>query len=108
DDGQRAVTHVRVLEQFNGFALVECRLETGRTHQGRIHLGEAGTPLCGETVYDRPINGKPPRDQSGANRPMLHAAELGLTHPVTGERMHWECTPPGDFDTVLERLRQAG
>lgn len=106
--GQRAVTHVRVLEQLGDFALVECRLETGRTHQVRIHLGEAGTALCGETVYDRPINGKPLPDDSGAKRPMLHAAELGLTHPVTAERMHWECSPPEDFSAVLGRLRQAG
>jgi 23S rRNA pseudouridine1911/1915/1917 synthase len=105
--GQRAVTHVRVIEQFDQFALVECRLETGRTHQVRIHLGEAGTPLCGDSVYDRPINGKPLSDASGAKRPMLHAAELGLTHPVTGERMHWECSPPEDFNIVLGRLRSA-
>ena len=65
-DGKRAVTHVKVLETFGGFALVECRLETGRTHQVRIHLGEAGAPLCGETVYDRPVNGKPVPDGSGA------------------------------------------
>jgi 23S rRNA pseudouridine1911/1915/1917 synthase len=104
--GQKAVTHVRLLELFDGFALVECRLETGRTHQVRIHLGEAGTPLCGETVYDRPINGKPLPDASGAKRPMLHAVELGLTHPVTEERMRWESTPPEDFYSVLGRLRQ--
>ena len=84
-DGKRAVTHVKVLETFGAFALVECRLETGRTHQVRIHLGEAGTPLCGEAVYDRPVNGKPLPDGSGAKRPMLHAARLGFVHPESGD-----------------------
>jgi 23S rRNA pseudouridine1911/1915/1917 synthase len=104
-DGKRAVTHVKVLEALGDFALVECRLETGRTHQVRIHLGEAGAPLCGETVYDRPVNGKPAADGSGAARPLLHAARLGFTHPETGEVMSWDAPPPVDFATVLQRLR---
>jgi 23S rRNA pseudouridine1911/1915/1917 synthase len=103
--GKKAVTHVKVLEKFGDFALVECRLETGRTHQVRIHLGEAGTPLCGETVYDRPVNGKPLPDASGAKRPILHAARLGFVHPVSGDVMAWEAEPPVDFARLLERLR---
>lgn len=102
--GKRAVTHVKVLEQFGGFALVECRLETGRTHQVRIHLGELGTPLCGEAVYDRPVNGKPVPDGSGATRPMLHAARLGFVHPDGGE-MSWDASPPEDFQKVLEKIK---
>ena len=105
-EGQRAVTHVSVVEQLGDFALVECRLETGRTHQVRIHLGEAGWPLCGERVYDRPVGGAPGPDGSGAKRPMLHAAELGLTHPATEERMIWESAVPGDFRELLDRLRK--
>jgi 23S rRNA pseudouridine1911/1915/1917 synthase len=105
EDGKRAVTHVSVAETFGRFALVECRLETGRTHQVRIHLGEAGTPLCGETVYDRPLSGKPVPDGSGAKRPMLHAARLGFTHPETGADVSWEVAPPADFRDVLARLR---
>jgi 23S rRNA pseudouridine1911/1915/1917 synthase len=105
DEGQRAITHVKVMEHFDGFALVECRLETGRTHQVRIHLGEAGWPLCGERIYDRPLHGAPPSDESGAKRPMLHAARIGLTHPVTGERMTWESPPAGDFKELLTRIR---
>jgi 23S rRNA pseudouridine1911/1915/1917 synthase len=105
DDGRTAVTFVKVIEAGDGWGLVECRLETGRTHQVRIHLGEAGTPLCGETVYDRPVNGSPAADPSGAGRPMLHAAKLGLTHPETGERMTWESQPPADFAAVLAKLR---
>jgi 23S rRNA pseudouridine1911/1915/1917 synthase len=106
-DGKRAVTHVKVLETFDGFALVECRLETGRTHQVRIHLGEASAPLCGDTVYDRPINGKPLPDGSGAARPMLHAVRLGFTHPETGDVMTWEVPPPEDFTKVLKRLQDS-
>ena len=102
--GERAVTHVTVRETFDGFALVECRLETGRTHQVRIHLGEAGWPLCGERVYDRPAGGVPLRDESGARRPMLHATRLALTHPVTDERMSWDSPPPADFKDLLGRL----
>jgi 23S rRNA pseudouridine1911/1915/1917 synthase len=103
--GKKAVTRVAVLERFDRFALVECRLETGRTHQVRIHLGEAGTPLCGEAVYDRPVNGKRLPDGSGAERPMLHAAKLGFAHPTTGERRTWETPPPKDFVELLEKLR---
>ncbi|QJW97698.1 RluA family pseudouridine synthase [Frigoriglobus tundricola] len=106
EDGKRAVTHVSVAETFGRFALVECRLETGRTHQVRIHLGEAGAPLCGETVYDRPIDGKPRPDGSGAKRPMLHAIRLGFTHPETGAEVSWEVAPPADFREVLTRLRK--
>ena len=104
-EGQRAVTHVKVLEQFGDFALVECRLETGRTHQVRIHLGESGWPLCGDRIYDRPVNGAPRPDGSGARRPMLHAIRLGLTHPVTDERMAWDSAPPADFKELLAKLR---
>lgn len=104
-DARRAVTHVKVLELIGEFAMAECRLETGRTHQVRIHLGEAGAPLCGETVYDRPVNGKPAPDASGAKRPMLHAARLGFVHPDTGEAMTWDVSPPSDFETTLKRIR---
>jgi 23S rRNA pseudouridine1911/1915/1917 synthase len=104
-DGKRAATHVKVLEVLGKFALVECRLETGRTHQVRIHLGEAGAPLCGERIYDRPVNGKPLPDESGAARPMLHAARLGFVHPDTGEALAWEAQLPGDFAELLARLR---
>jgi 23S rRNA pseudouridine1911/1915/1917 synthase len=105
EDGKRAVTHISVLETFGSFALVECRLETGRTHQVRIHLGEAGAPLCGEKVYDRPLDGKPHPDGSGAERPMLHAARLGFTHPDSGEAVSWEVAPPEDFAELLKRLK---
>lgn len=107
EDAKKAVTYVKVIEQLGPYSLVECRLETGRTHQVRIHLGEAGAPLCGETVYDRPIHGQPVVDDSGATRPMLHAASLGFTHPVTNERLTYEVPPPADFAALLAKLRSA-
>jgi 23S rRNA pseudouridine1911/1915/1917 synthase len=107
-EGQRAVTHVKVLEALGDYTLVECRLETGRTHQVRIHLGEAGTPLCGERVYDRPLNGRPLPDGSGARRPMLHAARLGFDHPATGRRLKWDSELPPDLAQLLARLRRPG
>jgi 23S rRNA pseudouridine1911/1915/1917 synthase len=104
-DGQRAVTHVRVVEPLGDFTLVECVLETGRTHQVRIHLAEAGTPLCGERVYDRPLHGRPPSDASGAPRIALHAAYLAFDHPATGKRMRWTSPLPPDLARLVERLR---
>lgn len=96
-DAKRAVTHVSIRESANNFALVECKLDTGRTHQIRIHLGEAGVPLCGERLYDRPLKGAPLRDGSSADRPMLHAYRLGFQHPETEEFVGWELDPPADF-----------
>lgn len=105
-EGQHAVTHVSLVEELGDFSLVECRLETGRTHQVRIHLGEAGTPLCGERIYDRPVHGRPKPDGSGASRIMLHAATLGFEHPRTGEQMDWSALLPADMASLLERLRR--
>lgn len=100
-EGKRAVTHVEVVESLGEFTLVRCRLETGRTHQIRIHLGEAGTPLCGERVYDRPISGRPCPDTSEAERALLHAASLGFEHPVTHQQMRWTSELPADMKAML-------
>lgn len=105
--GKQAVTHVNVLEQLGAYALVECTLETGRTHQVRIHLGERGTPLCGEHIYDRPIHGAPLPDGSGAVRPLLHASFLQFNHPASGKKMTWSAPPPRDFKTILKKLRRS-
>jgi 23S rRNA pseudouridine1911/1915/1917 synthase len=105
-DAQHAVTHVRVIEDLGTFSLVECRLETGRTHQVRIHLGEAGTPLCGERIYDRPLHGQPHPDGSGFARVALHAATLGFDHPATGERVRWTSPLPSDLARLVETLRK--
>src|SRR5262245_50303308 len=106
--GQRAVTQVRVVERLGDFTLVECRLETGRTHQVRIHLGERGIPLCGEQIYDRPLHGRPLPDASGAHRPMLHAGTLSLLHPATGKRLAWRIEMAKDMGAVLKKLRGRG
>jgi 23S rRNA pseudouridine1911/1915/1917 synthase len=104
--GKHAVTHVRLIERFAGFGIVECKLETGRTHQVRIHLAETGTPLVGETVYDRPLHGTPnQRDLTGFPRPALHAALLAFDHPATGRRLSFESPPPPDFKALLKTLR---
>src|SRR5205823_13826458 len=104
--GQLAITQVRVIERLGEFTLVECELAPGRTHQVRIHLGEAGTPLCGERVYDRPVNGRPLPDGSGAARPALHAATLGITHPANGKRMSWQSPLPRDLCDLVDKLRK--
>ncbi len=104
--GKRAVTHVKPLEKLMGYTLIECRLETGRTHQIRIHLAEAGHPLCGEKVYNQALFRPPYVDSSGAPRLVLHAAELGFEHPITGERLHFETPMPPDLAGFIEKLRR--
>ena len=99
---QNAITHVEVLERFGGLSLVACRLETGRTHQIRIQLSEAGHPLAGERVYIRDYL----RPLFKAPRLMLHAQTLGFTHPTTGEPVSWSIDPPDDFQRVLDTLRR--
>ena len=100
---QRAVTHIEVLERFEraGASLVACKLETGRTHQIRIHLSEHGHPVLGERVYIRDFAGP----EIPAPRVMLHAAELGFRHPATGEELTWKAAPPADFEAILAFLR---
>jgi 23S rRNA pseudouridine1911/1915/1917 synthase len=106
DVGKKAVTHVRPIEQLGEYTLIECRLETGRTHQIRIHLAEQGHPLCGEKVYNQPLFGKPLPDSSDAPRLALHAAELGFEHPITGEPMRFEMALPDDLTEFIQGLRQ--
>jgi 23S rRNA pseudouridine1911/1915/1917 synthase len=101
--GRDAVTHVGVLERLHGATLVECRLETGRTHQIRIHLAELGHALLGETLYMRGYEG-PIID---APRLMLHARELGFSHPATGAPLSFEEPMPDDMRLVLESLRKS-
>jgi 23S rRNA pseudouridine1911/1915/1917 synthase len=105
--GKKAVTHVEVAEALPGYTLLRCRLETGRTHQIRIHLAELGHPVCGEKVYNRQRDGSVIPDNSDASRLALHAAELGFTHPVTGKALHWEMPLPNDLQDFLSKLRRA-
>jgi 23S rRNA pseudouridine1911/1915/1917 synthase len=104
--GKEAVTHVEVVERLAGYTLVSCRLETGRTHQIRIHLAEAGHPVCGEKVYNRLRNGEIVVDKSDAPRLALHAVELGFTHPTSGANLQWAMPLPADLKAFLTSLRR--
>ena len=98
---KHAVTHVRPLASLSGATLVECRLETGRQHQIRIHMSELGHPLVGERVYIRDYTG--PRIE--AARVMLHAHVLGFAHPRTRERMSFRRDAPEDLQMLVDSLR---
>jgi 23S rRNA pseudouridine1911/1915/1917 synthase len=99
-DAKHAVTNLRPLRALAGATLVECRLETGRQHQIRIHLSELGHPLVGERVYIRDYMA----ERIESSRPMLHAFALGFVHPRTGERMAFEREAPQDFRVMIEAL----
>lgn len=105
--GKLAVTHVEVVERLRGYTVLNCQLETGRTHQIRIHLAEAGHPVCGEKVYNRKLGDEPIADISEAPRLALHAAELGFEHPTTGEHVHWRMELPFDLQGMVQRLRSS-
>jgi len=98
--GKAARTAFRVLERFGHAALVECRLETGRTHQIRVHFQHIRHPLVGDTVYRRGT-----RHRIVFGRQALHAAELSLVHPRSGEHMTWRAPLPRDFQRLLDSLR---
>lgn len=99
--GRESITHVIFREALRGATFIECRLETGRTHQIRIHLSEAGHPLVGERVYAK----HNPYETIAAPRLMLHAMELGFRHPITNQELDFEQTLPADISEVLARLR---
>jgi 23S rRNA pseudouridine1911/1915/1917 synthase len=109
-DGKEARTNYRVLEQFDEHALVECQLDTGRTHQIRVHLQSLGNPLIGDPTYGghyrRPRSGdKWLSDTLGDfKRQALHAKKLALQHPFTGKKMTWTVKPPEDFTELLDLL----
>ncbi|MBK5928758.1 RluA family pseudouridine synthase [Rhodobaculum claviforme] len=109
EGGRPAVTRVRVLETFDGAALVECRLETGRTHQIRVHLAHAGHALVGDPVYGgrRRLPARAPgaAAAAGFTRQALHAASLGFTHPETGAAMDFAAPPPDDLFQLVAALR---
>jgi 23S rRNA pseudouridine1911/1915/1917 synthase len=103
--GKPAVTYASVEEKLPGYTVLSCRLETGRTHQIRIHLSEAGHPVCGDKVYNRKPSGEVVEDKSSAPRLALHATELGFEHPVTGAHLHWTMPLPADLAKFAEKLR---
>lgn len=99
-NGKEAVTHYRVLERFGQYTYIECRLETGRTHQIRVHMASIGHPLLGDTVYG---SAKNPWKLEGQT---LHAMVLGFRHPVSGEYMEFEAPLPEYFLKLLDKLRK--
>ena len=105
--GKNAITHISPLESLGDYTLVvECRLETGRTHQIRIHLAESGHPLCGEKVYRQPLFRAAEPDRSGAPRCALMRGRIGVPlHPVTGEAMQFEMPLSEDLANFAKRLQ---
>ena len=102
---QRAVTHIRPIESIGEYSIVECELETGRTHQIRIHLAESGHMLCGEPIYNRSLDGDQTEDRSNAPRQALHSATLELKHPMTDEPLSFRMPWPADLYKWLKDLR---
>ncbi len=104
--GKRAVTHYRMIEALNGAAFMECRLETGRTHQVRVHMASIGHPLLGDPVYGRGRTGdRALLTRLGFQRQALHAAHLGFLHPVTGEKVSFDSPLPMDMQELFTKLR---
>ncbi len=113
--GRHATTHWRVEESFDSATLVACRLETGRTHQIRVHLASIGHPLLGDSVYGGGFKTKASLLSDNARqalaalgRQALHAAVLGFEHPITGENLLFKSAPPEDFENLIKALRGNG
>lgn len=100
-DGKNAITHFKVLERYEGYTLLEVKIETGRTHQIRVHMSQIGYPIVGDTVYS---NGKNPFGVTGQ---MLHSAKLTFKHPITGKELNLEAPLPKYFKEVLDKLKSA-
>ncbi|MEI3266503.1 RluA family pseudouridine synthase [Frisingicoccus sp.] len=99
-NGKSAVTHYKVLERFGKYTYIECTLETGRTHQIRVHMTSIGHPLIGDTVYG---SDRQPFKTQGQ---VLHAKVFGFVHPTTGKYMEFETPLPEYFEAILEKLRK--
>ena len=110
-DGRSAVTHYRVGERFSAHTQLKVELETGRTHQIRVHMAHIGLPLVGDPVYGRrPVYPKLASEQlreqlDGFRRQALHAWQLRFSHPLSGEHVEWQAEPPEDWRQILEALR---
>lgn len=106
--GKSAITHYKVIERLNDAALIECRLETGRTHQVRVHCASIGHALLGDPAYGRtPKQLRPLLDSLGFARQALHAAELGFVHPTSGEMLRFEADLPQDMQELIDQLRHS-
>ena len=97
-DGKEAITHFKVLKRYEKYTLLEVKIDTGRTHQIRVHMSEIGHPVVGDMVYS---NGK---NEFGIEGQMLHAKSLSFKHPITGKEMHLEAELPAYFKAILNKL----
>ena len=97
-DGKEAVTHFKVLKRYQNYTLLEVKIDTGRTHQIRVHMAEIGHPVVGDEVYS---NGK---NEFNIHGQMLHSTSLDFTHPTTGKKLHFEAPLPKYFEEVLKKL----
>lgn len=97
-NGKEAITHFKVIKRFEKYTLLEVKIDTGRTHQIRVHLSQIGYPVVGDEVYS---NGK---NEFGVHGQLLHAKSLDFKHPVTGKELHLEAEIPEEFANVLKRL----
>jgi 23S rRNA pseudouridine1911/1915/1917 synthase len=110
--GKPAVTHYRVEEKFRRHTLVRVILETGRTHQIRVHMNWKGHPITGDPVYGKRLHVPPASSEHlietlrGFKRQALHAETLALDHPVSGERLSWTVAVPADMQALIESLRE--
>lgn len=110
--GREAITHYRVLERFRGHSLLNVRLETGRTHQIRVHMAHINHPIIGDPVYGGRLRIPKGATESlrenlaAFRRQALHAAELGLTHPLSGQEMMWQSPLPEDMRSLIDCLRE--
>jgi 23S rRNA pseudouridine1911/1915/1917 synthase len=103
--GKSAVTHYKVIQRLDSSAQIECRLETGRTHQVRVHCASIGHPLLGDPAYGRtPKALRPVLERLAFARQALHAAELGFRHPVTGQAVQWRSNLPQDMRELIDQL----
>lgn len=106
-NSKRAVTHIFPLEHFHGATFVRCELETGRTHQIRVHLSSIGHPIMGDDVYGRPKDPAEQKYGKGLCGQTLHAGEIRFAHPRTGEKTVLKCPLPEYFENLLKKLRSA-
>lgn len=97
-DGKEAITHFKVLKRYKNYTLLEVKIDTGRTHQIRVHMAEIGHPVVGDMVYSKGKN------EFGVEGQMLHSKSLDFKHPITGKEMHLEARLPEYFEKVLEKL----